>query len=106
MLEWQPEPGSMKGGSVQRNNHLAFMQHNEQGEGERTAKIYKKITCYKCGKIVHYSGSFPFKEDKQEILKENVSSPDNIVQGVNRVTTGISSIHVDHKADESNGKTE
>ena len=48
----------------------------------------------------------PIKEDKQEKLKEKGSIMENIVQGVNRVTTGISSIHVDHKADESNGKTE
>ena len=49
MLEWQPEPGSMQGGSVQRNNYLAFVQHNDQGDRERTSKIYKNITCFKCG---------------------------------------------------------
>ena len=81
------------------------MQHNEQGEGERTAKIYKNITCYKCGQIGHYIGSFPFKEDEQEILKEKVSSPDNTVQGVNRVTTGISIMYANHEADVINGET-
>ena len=24
MLEWKPEPGSMQGGAIQRDNHLAF----------------------------------------------------------------------------------
>ena len=45
ILEWQPEPGSMQGGSVQHDNHLEFVQHNGQGEDERTANIYKNITC-------------------------------------------------------------
>ena len=43
MLEWQPKPSSMQGGSVQRNNYLAFAEHNDQGNSKRTAKIYKKI---------------------------------------------------------------
>ena len=43
MLEWQPKPGPMQGGAIQRDNHLEFAQHNEQGNRERTAKIYKKI---------------------------------------------------------------
>ena len=50
ILKWQPEPGSMQGGY---DNHLAFAQHNDQGNGERTAKIYKNITCYKCGQLGH-----------------------------------------------------
>ena len=79
ILEWQPEPGSIQGGSVQHDNHLAFGQHNKKGKGEGTAKIYKNITCYKCSQLIHYSGSCPFKEDEQEILKENGSIPDNIV---------------------------
>ena len=29
MLEWQPEPGSMQGGAIQRNNNLEFAQQNE-----------------------------------------------------------------------------
>ena len=49
MLEWKTEPGSMQGGAIQRENHLAFSQHNEQRDSERTAKIYKNITWYKCG---------------------------------------------------------
>ena len=65
MLEWQTEPGSMQGGSVQYDNHLAFAKHNDQGDGERTAKIYKNITCYKCGQLGHYSVSCPLKEDEQ-----------------------------------------
>ena len=28
MLEWQPEPGSMQGGTVQRKNNTAFVQQN------------------------------------------------------------------------------
>ena len=39
MLEWQPEPGSIRGEVIQYNNHLAFVQHNEQGDSETTAKI-------------------------------------------------------------------
>ena len=39
-------------------------------------------------------------------MKEKGSIPDNIVQGINRVTMGISSMHVDHKADKINGDTE
>ena len=39
MLEWQTESGSMQGGSVQRDNHLAFVQHNEQGNRKITANI-------------------------------------------------------------------
>ena len=82
------------------------MQHNEQGDRESTAKIYKNITCYKCGQLSHYSGSCHFKEDEQEHFKDKGSSPENIVQGINRATTGISSMHVDHKAYKSNGETE
>ena len=65
MLEWQPGPGLMQGGLLQRENHLEFAQHNEKDEGKITAKIYKHITCYKCSQHGHYSGSRPFKEDKQ-----------------------------------------
>ena len=65
MMEWQPEPGSMHGVSVQRENHLAFTQHNDLGYGKRTVNIYRNITCYKCVQIGHYSGSCPFKEDEQ-----------------------------------------
>ena len=39
-------------------------------------------------------------------MKEKGSSPYNIVHGVNHVTTGISSMHVDQEVDESNGETE
>ena len=39
-------------------------------------------------------------------MKEKGSIPDNIVQVINRATTFISSMHADHKADESNGETE
>ena len=106
MLEWKPEPGSMQGGAIQHENHLAFTQHNEQGDSERTARIYKNIACYKCSQIGHYRGSCPYKEDEQEKLKDKGSSLDNIVQGVNCATTGISSMHVDHEADESNGEIE
>ena len=35
-------------------------------------------------------------------MKENGSIPESIVQGVNRDMTGISSMHGDHEADESN----
>ena len=38
MLEWHPEPGSMQGGKVQCDNHLAFAQHNKKGKGERIEK--------------------------------------------------------------------
>ena len=62
MMEWQPKPVSMQEVSVQHNNHLVFGQHNEQGEGKITAKIYKNITCYKCGQLGQYSGSYPFNE--------------------------------------------
>ena len=106
MLECQPEPGSIQGGKIQRDNHLEFAQHGKQGDNERTAKIYKNITCFKYGQFSHYSGSCPFKEDEQEKLKDKGSIPYNIVQGINCVTTIISSMHVDHKVDESNGETE
>ena len=89
MLEWQPEPGSMQRGLVQRDNHLAFAQHNKQGKCKRTANIYKNTTCYKCGQLVQYRGSCPFKENEQNILKEKGRIPDNIIQGFNRVTTCI-----------------
>ena len=79
----------MKGVAIQHENHLAFAQHNEQGDSKRTAKIYKNITCYKCGQIGHYSGSCPFKEDKKEKLKDKGISPDNIVQVINHATAGI-----------------
>ena len=39
MLEWQLEPGTIQGGSVQRKNNLAFMKYNDQGNGKRTEKI-------------------------------------------------------------------
>ena len=70
MLEWQPEPSSMQVDKIQRNNHLEFAQHNEQGNNERIAKIYKNITCFKCSQLRHYSGSCPFKKDEQETLKD------------------------------------
>ena len=79
MLEWQPEPGSTQGGPVQRVNKLEFAQHKDQRDGDRTANIYKNITCYKCVQIGHYSGSCPFKEHEQEKLKEKGIRPDNIV---------------------------
>ena len=79
ILEWQPEPGSMQGGAKQYNNHLAFVQHNYQSDSKMTANIYKNITCYKCGQLGHYSGSYPFKEDEQEKLKDKGSIPDNIL---------------------------
>ena len=44
MLEWRTEIGSMQVGSVQRDNHLVFAQHNDQGDGKIIAKIYKNIT--------------------------------------------------------------
>ena len=106
MLEWHTKPGLMQGGSVQRDNHLAFAQQNAQVEGKSTAKIYKNITCYRCVQLVHYSGSCPFKEDKKEKLKGKGSIPENIVQEFNCVTTEISSMHVDHEADKSNVETE
>ena len=98
ILEWHTEPGSMQGGSV-------FEQHNNQENGKRAAKIYKNITCYKYGQLRNYSGSCPFKEDKQEKLKDTGSNLYNIVQGINRATTGISSMHVNHKAEEINRET-
>ena len=88
---------------MQCGNHLAFAQHNKQGKGERTE--YKNITCYKCGQLGHCRGSCIFKEYEQEKLKENGINLDSIVQGFNRVTAVISSIHVDHEADESNVET-
>ena len=39
-------------------------------------------------------------------MKENGGNPDNIVQGVDRVTAYISSMHVNHEADKSNRETE
>ena len=39
-------------------------------------------------------------------MKEKVNDLDNIVQGVNRVATGMSSMHVDHEADKINVETE
>ena len=102
ILKWQPEPGSMQGGY---DNHLAFAQNNDQGNGERTAKIYKNITCYKCGQLGHCIRSCPFKEDEQEKLKDKGSRPENIVQGINHSTTVISSMYIDHKVDKSNGDT-
>ena len=89
ILEWQPEPSSMQVDKIQRNNHLEFSQHNEQGNNERIAKIYKNITCFKCSQLSHYSGSCPFKKDEQYILKDKGSSLDNIVQVINIATTGI-----------------
>ena len=65
ILEWQPEPGSMQGGSVHRNNRLAFGQHTDQGDVKRTERIYNNITCYKCVQLGHYRGSCPFKEEEQ-----------------------------------------
>ena len=106
MLEWQLEPGTIQGGSVQRKNNLAFMKYNDQGNGKRTSKIYKNITYYKCGQLGHYSGSCPFKDDEKGKLKEKGISPHNIVQGIKSATTGISSMHANHEEDESNGETE
>ena len=106
ILEWHPVPGIMQGGSLQRNNHLSFAQHNEQCEGKITTKIYKNITCYKYGQLGHYSSSCPLKEDEQGKFKEKGSNLDNIMQGVKRVMTGISIMHVDHEADKSNKETE
>ena len=94
----------MQGGTIQRDNCLVLAQHGEQGNNKRRAKIYKNITSFKYGQLGHYSGSCPFKEYKQEKLKDKGSIPDNIVQVINRTKTGISSMHVDHEADESNGK--
>ena len=105
MLEWQLEPGSVQGGSVQCDNRLTFAKQNDQGDRNRTADIYNNITCYKFGQLGNYSGSCPFKEDGQEKLKDKESSLDNTIQGINRATTGISSMQVDHEADESNGET-
>ena len=105
MLEWQTEPSSIQGGTIKRNNNLVFVQHNKQGDSERTAKIYKNIKCYKCGQLDLYSRACPFKEDKQENLKDKGSSPDKIVQGINHATAGISSMHVDHKSCKSNRET-
>ena len=65
MLEWQPEPGSMQGGTIQCGYHLTFAQQNEQVDNKRTLKLYKNITCFKCGQLGHCSGSCPFKEDGQ-----------------------------------------
>ena len=48
-------------------------------------------------------GLCPFKEEEQEKLQDKGRSPDNIVQGMNRATKGISIMHVDHEADKSNG---
>ena len=96
----------MQGGSAQCENHLALTEHNDQGNINRTAKIYKNISCYKCGQIGHYIGSCPFKEDIQEKMKDKGISTDNIVQGINSATTGISSMHINQEADESNGETE
>ena len=39
-------------------------------------------------------------------MKEKGSIPENIVQGFNRVTAIISSMHIDHEADNRNGETE
>ena len=79
---------------MQCDNHLASVQHNEQGEGKRTAKIYKITTCYKCGQLGHYSRSCCFNEDEQEKLKGKGSDPEKIVQGVNHIATVISSMHM------------
>ena len=96
MLDWQPKHGSMQGGSVQRDNHLAFTQQNYQGDGKITANIYKNITCYKCCQLGHYSRSCTFKKYEQENIKDKGSILDNIMQGINRTTTSISSMHVNH----------
>ena len=35
MLKWKPEPVSIQGGNMQRDNRLAFVQHADQGKGEK-----------------------------------------------------------------------
>ena len=105
ILEWNSKPGSIQGGSIKRYNNMVFAQNNNQGYCKRTGKIYKNITCYNSIQLSHYNGSYPFKEEEQEKLKHIGIIQDNIVQGINFATTGISSMHVEHKVDESNRET-
>ena len=42
MLKWQPEPELIQIGTVQCENNLDFLQHDDQGDGEKATKIYKK----------------------------------------------------------------
>ena len=79
---------------MQQPSRVCAMQ--QTGRRQKNGKKYKNITCYKCVQLGHYSGLCPFKEDKQEKNKEKGSDTQKIVQGVNRVATGISSMHVDH----------
>ena len=39
-------------------------------------------------------------------MKDKGSSPENIVQGINRAMTGVSSVNVDYEVDDSNGESE
>ena len=43
MLEWKPEPGSIQGGSVQCDNHLAFAEHNDQVNGKPTQPLHRVV---------------------------------------------------------------
>ena len=66
MLEWQTEPGSMQGGTIKRDNHMVFAQQNEQGDIERTAKIYKKSHVTSTASSATTAGHAPSKRTNKK----------------------------------------
>ena len=82
--------------------HSHNIMNRETAKGHRIFKNISQATSE--SRSATRAGHVPSKRTTKK-LKDKGSSPDNIVQVINRATTGISSMHIDHKVDRSNRET-
>ena len=73
MLEWQPEPSSMQGGEIQRDNRLEFEQNNQNVDRKEQQRFTKTSHATSASRSATTSGHDPSKwTDKRNLgIKES-----------------------------------